>query len=272
MERNFCLWDGRVPESLALPDSIRERSVKKENIAGQVYERLTVLMSAWINEKGQQVWLCACSCNKSVRFLTTAQWKSRNRKSCGCHRVDTSRARAVTMNNARAGQPRSAKGKLASQAACKKMNEVRRQSARHVITNIDAENLTADCNVCGRVPIKLLKHVAGGLRDQYRCWVGSLRVHDEYADAKVRYPDHALEMYEAQQEMCAVCGTKMIRGNGLANEGMVLDHCHTTGYIRGFTHQRCNKGLAMFLDNPETFRRAADYLEACHLDKCGVIA
>jgi hypothetical protein len=234
--------------------------VDKGNIVGQRYERLEVLMPAWINEKQNQVWLCVCDCGQ-IRFITTAVWNAQSRKSCGCLRREVSRGQTTAMNLARAGQPRSAKGKIASQAACKKMNAVRHSHARHVLIKVDPERLVGECDVCGAVPLKIMKHRVGNQRDQYLCWVGSLRVHNEYANARVRYPNHALEMFNKQANACAVCDGQMIRGDGLANDGMVLDHCHTTGYIRGFTHQRCNKGLAMFLDRPEVFRKAADYLE-----------
>jgi hypothetical protein len=175
------------------------------------------------------------------------------------------------MNLARAGQPRSEKGKLASQAACKKMNRVRHEKARHVLTSVNAENLTGECAICGSVPIKIMKHRVGSQRDQYLCWVGSLRVNDTYAAAKIRYPGHALAMFNEQNNACAVCGGQMVRGDGLANEGMVLDHCHTSGYIRGFAHQRCNKGLGLFVDSPAALRQAAEYLERFQLLQVGEV-
>lgn len=235
--------------------------MKKEDISSQTYENLTVLWPAWINEKGNQVWLCICSCHKQVRFLTTAQWKSRNRKSCGCKRVAVSRERTTAMNFARAGKPRSPKGKLASQAACKKMNRVRRDKARHILADVNPEKRTASCHVCGLVPIKIMRHRVGGERDQYLCWVGSLRINDDYAAAKVHYPNQALEMYQKQAHLCAICGRFMLEGNGRSGDGMVLDHCHKTGFIRGFVHQTCNHGIGHFYDEPETLRLAARYLE-----------
>lgn len=224
-------------------------------------------MPAWIDEKGQQVWMCVCDC-LNIRFLTTSQWNNHNRQSCGCLRVDVSRIRTTAMNKTRAGKPRSEKGKEASRIACKKMNDVRHLKARHIIDNIDSMKLTAVCRICGKVPIKIMKHRADeSLRDQYLCWVGSLRVNDAYAGAKVRYVDHALSMYQNQKELCAICKEPMVRGAGLENDGMVLDHCHLTGFIRGFIHQRCNKGLGNFRDNPNFLRGAAEYLEKIKMEE-----
>lgn len=236
----------------------------KGRLEGQRYERLEILMPAWVNEKNQQVWMCVCDC-KQIRFITTAQWKCRSRKSCGCLRREVTRAMATKLNTDRAGQPRSEKGKLASQAACKKMNAVRHSKARHILDNVDPILLTGFCHECGLVPIKRMQHRVGVQRDQYLCWVGSLRQNDAYANAKVRFPNHALEMWNTQNGDCAICVKPMER-EGNTNIGATLDHCHDSGYIRGFLHQGCNKGLGHFLDDPATLRKAAAYLESA-LDK-----
>jgi len=168
------------------------------------------------------------------------------------------------MNLARAGQPRSAKGKLASQEACKKMHQVRHLKAGHILENVDPKALTGDCNICGRVPIKVMKHRANNaLRDQYLCWVGTLNRKDRqehWAEARVSYPNQALEMWEKQQGNCALCGTPMERA-GNTTLGATLDHCHKTGILRGFLHQGCNKGIGHFLDDPASLQKAATYLK-----------
>jgi hypothetical protein len=167
-------------------------------------------------------------------------------------------------NHSRKGQPRSEKGKLASEAACKKMNEARHLKARHILDNVDPVALTGDCRTCGRVPIKVMKHRANNaLRDQYLCWVGTLNRKDRqehWAEAVVAYPNQALKMWESQNGDCALCGKPMERA-GNTTVGATLDHCHTRGVIRGFIHQGCNKGLGHFLDDPASLRKAAEYLE-----------
>lgn len=50
---------------------------------------------------------------------------------------------------------------------------------------------------------------------------------------------------------CALCG----------EPGQHIDHCHTTGRVRGHLCNNCNKGLGHFKDNPDTLLKAIEYLK-----------
>lgn len=65
-----------------------------------------------------------------------------------------------------------------------------------------------------------------------------------------------LVMHEAQSGRCAICG-KPENGKRLA-----VDHDHETGEVRGLLCQNCNRGLGLFVDNPELLERASAYLRA----------
>lgn len=66
-----------------------------------------------------------------------------------------------------------------------------------------------------------------------------------------------LEQYdELVSKPCGICGR---------TENVVLDHCHTTGVIRGPLCKRCNSALGQFEDNPARLRFAAEYVEL-HLE------
>lgn len=65
------------------------------------------------------------------------------------------------------------------------------------------------------------------------------------------------EMVELQGGLCAICGRL-----DDAREYLSVDHCHTTGEVRGLLCSHCNLGLGKFSDDPETLRRAIRYLRA----------
>ena len=65
-------------------------------------------------------------------------------------------------------------------------------------------------------------------------------------------------LLEQQRGGCAICAAEPT-----AEKWGVLhvDHCHSTGLIRGLLCARCNVGLGQFNDSPDRLRAAADYLD-----------
>lgn len=63
-------------------------------------------------------------------------------------------------------------------------------------------------------------------------------------------------MEQDQNGQCKSCSRSGCR--------LVVDHCHTTGKIRGLLCDDCNQGIGHFRDSPDLLRRAADYLEESH--------
>lgn len=59
-------------------------------------------------------------------------------------------------------------------------------------------------------------------------------------------------MADRQEQRCLLCKQKPSR--------LVVDHCHSTGRIRGLLCDKCNTGLGFFGDDVEQFRRAIEYL------------
>ena len=62
------------------------------------------------------------------------------------------------------------------------------------------------------------------------------------------------QMLVDQDNLCAICKKEV------AWEAAV-DHCHTTGKIRGLLCRNCNLGLGGFKDNIETVRKAIEYVK-----------
>lgn len=69
-------------------------------------------------------------------------------------------------------------------------------------------------------------------------------------------PEHHAAMMKDQGGVCAICGTAP---EGVKNFPMV-DHCHTSGKVRGLLCSNCNQGLGKFKDNPALLRAAIEYL------------
>jgi hypothetical protein len=61
-------------------------------------------------------------------------------------------------------------------------------------------------------------------------------------------------MLVAQAGKCAICD-----GPGGAR-GLVVDHCHATGKVRGLLCGPCNKGIGLLKESPTNFMRATEYV------------
>lgn len=95
---------------------------------------------------------------------------------------------------------------------------------------------------------RLIKGVAANRKakaDKYKEYMKWYAIQKKYGVTK--------EMYQAmvsnQKNKCAICQKKSIR---------VIDHCHTTGKVRGLLCHGCNRDLAI-LDNPELLASAQRY-------------
>jgi hypothetical protein len=76
-----------------------------------------------------------------------------------------------------------------------------------------------------------------------------------YKDFGLTYKDYD-DMLEKQDGVCAICG-----GHNSSGKALSVDHCHSTGKIRGLLCLHCNVGLGYFRDNPMRLLDAVEYLE-----------
>lgn len=65
-------------------------------------------------------------------------------------------------------------------------------------------------------------------------------------------------LYDAQGRKCGGCG----KGIGLTGKDVHVDHCHSTGRVRGLLCQGCNIALGAAKDSHETLHNLAHYLAA----------
>ncbi|UZZ63886.1 recombination endonuclease VII [Pseudomonas phage PSV6] len=73
--------------------------------------------------------------------------------------------------------------------------------------------------------------------------------------------DQYIGMFEAQNGECAICTHPVHPMH--ENRYLVgcVDHCHTTGKVRGILCFDCNVGLGKFFDKTASLRAAIAYLE-----------
>lgn len=65
------------------------------------------------------------------------------------------------------------------------------------------------------------------------------------------------KMYENQKGKCLLCEAEKPKGG---KGGLVIDHCHNKGHIRGLLCARCNTGLGQFRDDVSLLTKAIEYL------------
>lgn len=66
------------------------------------------------------------------------------------------------------------------------------------------------------------------------------------------------DMLTEQDGCCKICGIERSK----MKRSFSVDHCHTTGKVRGLLCDACNQGLGHFKDSTEILHRAIEYLEA----------
>jgi hypothetical protein len=129
--------------------------MRKCNLAGQVFGKLTAKESAGIDSTGKTVWKCLCSCGNTTR-TTLLNLKSGNTKSCGCllHRrgVDNPKFIAIspelskTRKRANAHYKNWRKEILDRQPACLNCGAEDNLNVHHILGYKEYPNLAFDSN------------------------------------------------------------------------------------------------------------------------------
>ncbi len=70
-------------------------------------------------------------------------------------------------------------------------------------------------------------------------------------------PSDFMDMLASQNGMCAICGHEDLTNRSFFP---VVDHCHTTGRVRGLLCMNCNQGIGKFKDDVNRLFSAIAYL------------
>lgn len=87
-------------------------------------------------------------------------------------------------------------------------------------------------------------------RDKRQIYDLTQRLRRKY---KMTIDDYNLMVYD-QSGKCLIC-------NKIPAKKLAVDHCHTTGDVRGLLCDRCNQGLGSFKDNITSLKNAIKYLK-----------
>ena len=116
---------------------------------------------------------------------------------------------------------------------------------------------TKRCSGCHREVTLALFTKKSQAKDGLESRCITCRAHDRRRSNYDLTPEDYLKMLFLQDARCAVCRTPM---NEL-DRGLMVDHRHSDGLVRGLLCTHCNTGLGMMKDDPDMLRRAAQYLE-----------
>jgi hypothetical protein len=98
------------------------------------------------------------------------------------------------------------------------------------------------------------------LGKSYRCKLCGTRHREKnrlFNSYGITYKEYG-EMFKSQCGLCAICqraDTGVERTKNFS-----IDHCHSTGEVRGLLCNWCNQGLGHFRDSPELLTKAVEYL------------
>lgn len=74
----------------------------------------------------------------------------------------------------------------------------------------------------------------------------------------ITYEEYRL-LLSNQNNVCAICSSSE---KSSYKKNLSIDHCHTTGKIRGLLCSECNIGLGKFKDDVNLLEKAKEYLNA----------
>lgn len=116
-------------------------------------------------------------------------------------------------------------------------------------------NTRRKCIKCGEefTPTNAAQKYCSG-----RCWQAMARKRRPLEN-RVRIPSEKYnELLSIQNNKCAICGIEGGKNN--RGDKLAVDHCHSSGNIRGLLCHKCNTALGLLKDSKENLQSAINYL------------
>jgi hypothetical protein len=127
----------------------------------------------------------------------------------------------------------------------KPFNEFYKSAGRH-------DGLQSWCKIChDNRRIKNLQKL--GAKEKAKNSTNKSRRFKNFGITEAQYN----QMFTSQEGRCLGC----LRHQSELNKSLAVDHCHTTGKIRGLLCDNCNRGLGFLKDNKDTLKRLGEYLD-----------
>ena len=110
-----------------------------------------------------------------------------------------------------------------------------------------------DCSTCGNRLARSEFHrnptKRDGIEAQCRSCTADRKLLGRYGLTRVRFRQLARD----QDDRCPICQDYL-------PGGLVVDHCHSDGRVRGLLCSKCNIALGLLREDPAVINRAADYI------------
>ena len=126
----------------------------------------------------------------------------------------------------------------------------------------NTDGKASECKVCSYERIKIYSQTKEW-QDKQKQW--RLNNSDKLKNNQLKrkfgitLEDYNLRLFN-QKGCCAICNTHHTIIHEKTGKSLHVDHCHTTGKVRGLLCYQCNAGLGYFRDNIDYLQSAINYL------------
>lgn len=98
---------------------------------------------------------------------------------------------------------------------------------------------------------------------EYREKIGDWRTTQDILNYFDMSLDQYNKMFDEHRNLCGICKNPETRKSRTPGKicRLAVDHCHSTGKIRGLLCHSCNTGIGKFMDNKDLLLAAIEYLK-----------